>query len=242
MPLVSVLMPVHNHVAYLQQAIKSILVQTHRDIELLVVVDGSTEPVAGIIARASRTDPRLKWWQMDERMGLAVRLNQVLLLAKGDFIARQDSDDWSDPQRIEKQMAAFAEGVGLVGCWGQSVSQNGDPIPDIYMDRDARPKTNGCIRPLLDRGNCLVDPSCVYSRAAVEAVGLFDEACVVGQTYNYNVRVARQFVPRVVPEVLYYRRVHPQQYRRTARADKPSEGWKDFCLRRAAEHPVIRAS
>ena len=101
-PLVSVLLPVFNGEKYLAAAIDSILRQTFRDLELVVIDDGSVDGSAGIISAC--TDPRLVRVRNETNLGVVASLNKGLALARGDLIARMDADDVADLRRIEKQV------------------------------------------------------------------------------------------------------------------------------------------
>jgi len=100
-PRVSVLMTMFNAAAYLQAAIESLLAQSYRDFELIIVDDGSTDESAAVAE--SLTDPRLRLVRNPANRGQNACLNQGLALARGEFVARQDADDLSRPDRLEKQ-------------------------------------------------------------------------------------------------------------------------------------------
>ena len=99
---VSVLMGVYNGERYVRQAIESILNQSWRDFEFVIVNDGSTDATAAILA--SYDDPRLIIVDNETNQGLARSLNIGLKRARGDYIARQDADDMSLPQRLDAQV------------------------------------------------------------------------------------------------------------------------------------------
>jgi len=117
-PLISVVLPVFNGEKYIAESIKSILAQTEKNFELILVEDGSKDQSFSISCQF--TDPRIKIRRQENR-GLAEALNTGCSMAKGEFIARQDQDDISKPQRLEKQisyMLAHPE-CGLLGTWAQ---------------------------------------------------------------------------------------------------------------------------
>ena len=87
---------------YLAAAIDSILRQTYRDLELIVIDDGSVDGSAGIISAC--TDPRLVAIRNETNLGVVAALNRGLAHARGDLVARMDADDVADLQRIEKQV------------------------------------------------------------------------------------------------------------------------------------------
>lgn len=110
-------MPVFNCSPTLKTAVRSIVMQTHTDWELLIIDDSSTDDTLAV-ANAIQ-DPRVRVFS--DRMGnvgLAARLNQGIDLARGHFIARMDGDDVSFPQRLQRQLEFLEQHpkVDLVGC------------------------------------------------------------------------------------------------------------------------------
>jgi glycosyltransferase involved in cell wall biosynthesis len=101
-PKVTVLMPVFNVERYLQEAIESILNQTFSDFEFIIIHDPSTDITAEILQ--SFGDPRIKITNNEKILGLIESLNTGLGIARGEYIARMDSDDISLPERLEKQV------------------------------------------------------------------------------------------------------------------------------------------
>jgi len=107
-PLVSVIMPVYNESPeYLGFAVDSILCQAYDNIEFLIMDDGSDPETAAALYAITRGDERIRLFRQ-KNAGLTVSLNNLIREARGDFIARQDSDDISEPERLQKQVAFFA--------------------------------------------------------------------------------------------------------------------------------------
>lgn len=102
-PLVSIGMSVFNDAGTVELAIRSILNQSYEYWELIIVDDGSSDASAEIIARFK--DQRIVLIADQKNLGLAVRLNQIVAIAKGKYFARMDADDLSFPERLEKQVA-----------------------------------------------------------------------------------------------------------------------------------------
>src|SRR3990170_6306785 len=102
-PEITVLMSVYNGERFLREAIESILNQTYRDFEFLIINDGSTDSSREIIL--SYNDPRIRLIDNELNIGLTRSLNKGLRLARGKYIARQDADDISFRKRLEKQVA-----------------------------------------------------------------------------------------------------------------------------------------
>src|SRR6185437_5833210 len=106
-PLVSVIMSMRNSAATVDAAVRSVLQQTLQDWELIVVDDGSSDQSGAIVARHG--DPRIRLVREATSAGLAARLNQMVALGRGEFIARMDADDICFPDRLSRQVARLRE-------------------------------------------------------------------------------------------------------------------------------------
>lgn len=102
-PVVSVIMSVYNAESYLDKAIKSILNQTYKLLELIIINDGSTDKSLDIIISYLKIDDRIVFINQ-QNMGLTKSLNKAIKISKGAYIARQDADDESKSNRIEQQL------------------------------------------------------------------------------------------------------------------------------------------
>lgn len=113
-PTISVIMPAYNAEATIKESIDSILSQTYRDFELIVINDGSRDDTERIIK--SYKDSRIKLLNNGINRGLIYSLNRGINSATGDLLARMDADDISLPQRFEKQVACFLHNPHLIAC------------------------------------------------------------------------------------------------------------------------------
>ena len=102
--LISVLLPVFNGEKDIEKAIYSILDQSYKHLELLVLDDGSTDSTYQICVRISNEDNRVKLFKNQKNLGLTKSLNILIKESKGKYLARQDSDDLSKETRLEKQL------------------------------------------------------------------------------------------------------------------------------------------
>jgi len=120
-PKVTVLMPVLNGERYLKEAMESILRQTLSDLEFLIVDDGSKDQSVNVIK--SFKDERIRLVINERKLGLSASLNKGIQLAKGEYIARMDSDDISHPNRLAEQIAFMDKhlDIGICGTWIESV-------------------------------------------------------------------------------------------------------------------------
>ncbi len=111
-PRISILMATYNGAAFVRQSISSLLAQTCRDFELIVVDDCSTDATPAILA--SIDDPRLKVFRNERNAGVVASRNRCLALASGEYIAMQDHDDLSRPTRLARQCAFLDRNPGVV--------------------------------------------------------------------------------------------------------------------------------
>ena len=127
-PVISVLLPVFNGCTTLKASLDSVLQQTYRNFEVLVIDDGSADG-SGDLAR-SLGDPRVRVIGNAERHGLAARLNEGIAAAQGHYLARMDADDLAFPDRFAKQVA-FLDAhpdIDLVGCRALVFDNKGEII------------------------------------------------------------------------------------------------------------------
>jgi glycosyltransferase involved in cell wall biosynthesis len=121
----SVLLPVYNAASFLEEAIHSILNQSFKDFELIILNDGSKDHSKEIIF--TFTDPRIKYIENETNLGLIKTLNKGIGICKGKYIIRMDADDICDPKRIEKQIRFLEEhpDIGLCGTWAYVIDNKG---------------------------------------------------------------------------------------------------------------------
>ena len=118
MPKVSVIMPCFNVEKYIGEAIESVLNQTFKDFEFIIINDGSTDDTAEIAKRYAKQDKRINLIDNKENRGFIARLNDCLDIACGEYVAKMDSDDISLPERLQKQVEFLDANpdIGMVGC------------------------------------------------------------------------------------------------------------------------------
>lgn len=216
-PTVSVLLPVHNGEDYLYEAIQSVIGQTFEDFELVVVDDGSTDSSGGI-ARQFK-DRRIRVFnQMNE--GLPAALNRSIRLSRGKYLARQDHDDLSMPNRLKKQVE-FLEARpdhGMVGAWAAIWEGN---ISSARVHR--HPASNLAAKFELLFNNPFVHSSVMIRKTALDTVGLYstDPARQPPEDYELWSRIGRRFAVANIPEILSIYREIPQSFSRFGRNPFP---------------------
>jgi glycosyltransferase involved in cell wall biosynthesis len=135
-PMLSVLMPVFNGERYLRESIESILNQSRRDFEFIIIDDGSTDASAEIIA--SYNDPRIVNETFRDNRGLIAALNRGLQIARGLYVARHDADDVALPQRLQTQVQFLDthSDLVLIGSAYTEIDEAGQPGKRVHLPED----------------------------------------------------------------------------------------------------------
>ncbi len=203
-PRVSVLMSVYNGISYLEDAVSSILGQSFRDFEFIIVNDGSTEPVGDLLRRFK--DPRITIIS-HENMGLTRSLNRGLSLCRGAFVARMDADDISLPQRLERQVIPMEShtNLDLVGCDYDVIDSEGKVCERKVLIQD-----NVYRLWRLMFHNVYGHGTMLIRKSKMIAVGGYDERFTVAQDYELWSRISKLNNTLVIPEVLYQYRLADQ--------------------------------
>ncbi|HET9488121.1 MAG TPA: glycosyltransferase [Chryseosolibacter sp.] len=129
-PRVTILMPVYNARRFLREAIDSILIQSFKPFELLIIDDGSTDDSAAIVS--SYADPRIRLVRNGRNLGITATLNKGISMASCELIARMDADDISHPQRIQKQFGYMKRNpkCALLSTWARVISEDKEFITE----------------------------------------------------------------------------------------------------------------
>lgn len=134
---ITVLMSVYNGVTYLRNAIDSVLTQTISNFEFLIIDDGSSDNSLEIIE--GYDDSRIRVIKNRDNIGLTQSLNKGLKLARGEYIARIDSDDVCLPSRLERQLEFMVQNpqVGVCGSWIIVMKDSGEYVRKFPVSHDA---------------------------------------------------------------------------------------------------------
>lgn len=137
-PIFSVLMPVFNSEQFVADAIKSILKQSFKDFEFLILDDASTDKSFEIIKDFENKDPRIKVFQNEKNLGVVESRNKLINLSKGRYIAWIDSDDIALENRFEKQIKFLEEHseIGMVGAYPVIIDENGRKTGKWWFETD----------------------------------------------------------------------------------------------------------
>lgn len=196
-------MGVYNGLPYLRKSIESVLSQQYENFEFIIIDDASTDNSANVVAKYAEDDERIRLLENQENIGLTASLNRALNEAQGDFVARQDADDLSDPRRFERQVQFLKThpDVAVLGTGARLVDAAGDEIDRRVVLTD--PSLSD-----LQSKNHLIHGSVLARRSVLEDVGGYDEFFRYSQDYDLWLRLAANHDIRNVPDPLYILREH----------------------------------
>lgn len=185
-PVVSVVMPVYNASRYIGQAVQSILDQSFREFELIVVDDGSDDGTAEVVRRLAAADPRVRVLSQSNS-GVSAAANAGIREATGEFVARMDADDVALPDRLALQVAYMQTNPHVVCLGGafEVMDARGRVLTCLYP-----PLTHSRIDSLLMRGHCAItQPTALMRREALERVGGYDSSYVQAEDLDLWLRL-----------------------------------------------------
>lgn len=186
-PKVSIIMPVYNGDKFLRAAIDSILNQSFKEFEFLIIDDGSTDTTKDIIA--SYKDRRIRPIENIENIGLIATLNKGIYLAKGEFVARMDADDVSLPTRLEKQVDFISDhpDIGVLGTGFQLIDSKGEN----YGLPIGFPTDHDFLKWSLNFYSPIVHPSVMMNKAIIREIGGYSSLYVHAEDYDLWIKASK---------------------------------------------------
>ncbi|MCL4338850.1 glycosyltransferase [Patescibacteria group bacterium] len=204
-PLVTVFMPVYNGQRYIRESVESILTQTFKDFELLIVDDASTDKSVRIIE--SFNDTRIRLVKNKKHLGLAKIRQKGVDLAKGKYIAFLDCDDIALPQRLSKHVSYLDshKEVYVAGSWVEIIDEQGKKTGQVWRHAES-PEL---IKAILLFRNCISQSSVLLRKECFNAEHYRADNWPAPD-YDLWIRLAGKFKMINIPAVLTYYRKHPQ--------------------------------
>ena len=209
-PMVSVVLAVRNGEEDLPRAVESILSQTLRELELIIVDDGSEDGTPEYLR--SLTDARVKLIRNERNLGVYPSRNRAQRAARGEFIAVHDHDDLSRPDRLEKQVAFLRERPDYVAVGGQIISHHPERPSEVLGGWP----DDGRVRWQMLFHTPIPHQALMFRRAAAEKLGGYREEHNCAMDYDLECRLAKRSCGIIVSQ----RR--PRPMRRCASA----YGWR----------------
>ena len=202
-PLVSIIIPNYNHAQYIEDAIHSVLRQTYRNVEIIVVDDGSRDHSREVIgAFGDKVRPIFQ-----QNQGLSAARNTGITASRGEFIGALDADDMYEPEFIETLVAALQSRPDADGvyCGYRFVDHLNRPLPQIEA-REVAPEN--LYWALVD-GNFLVPEAMFARKHCYDAVGLFDTSLRALEDLDMWLRIASRFKVIHTTKILTRHRILP---------------------------------
>lgn len=253
-PEITIIIPTYNRAGLISQAIDSVLVQTYKNWELIVVDDASTDTTEKIVKKYIDQDSatgknRIRYIKNETNLGISKTRNHGLREARGKYIAMLDSDDvWLDPEKLAKQVAAFAEfekqasdenhddekpskpkPLGIVGTWVVFIDENNKPIKKIsFAVTDAK------IRRSFLYYNPVVQSSVLFLKQAALDAGGYDENMATMEDHDLWLHIGTRYDVAILPMYATGYRVHSGSITKNRRervaADQMTvfRRWKNF--------------
>lgn len=207
-PAISVLMPVYNGEAHLREAIDSILAQGFVNFEFIIINDGSTDATQDILEEYAKQDTRIIILKNDQNIKISASLNKGLKIARAPLIARMDADDWSYPDRFQRQYDCLLQNpqIALCGSW-VSVYETGD----IWR----YPTSDAQIRVQILFGNPFAHSAVIFRKEILaQLTHWYDESFPPCEDYDLWERFSQlNILFYNMPEILLRYRTHPDKNR-----------------------------
>ena len=208
-PTVSVVIPTYNRSQFIEQAVQSALAQTYRDLEVIVVDDGSTDDTPIRVAALMAGDSRVRYERHPVNRGAQAARNTGIRVAGGEYVALLDSDDEWLPAKLEKQMALFASGnsrLAVVYCGYRQIFASGRPARDRLIPVSTTPYAE-----LLTGYGLGPSSILVMRKDCLEQAGYCDERVRAYQEWDLCIRLAchGEFAYVAEPLVIYHMHAGP---------------------------------
>ncbi|WOE70113.1 glycosyltransferase [Hydrogenimonas thermophila] len=203
-PLVSVIMSVYNDSKFLNESIESILNQSYKNFEFIIVNDGSSDSSLNVINEYAKKDNRIVVIDQKNK-GLTKSLNIAIKKSNGDFIARMDADDISCKNRLKEQVKFLVENkeFALVGTNIIKIDQYGN-----FIEKNKTKYSDSEIRKTFCTRNCIAHGSVMLNRKLLGNILYYDENFKYSQDYRLWTKIARHYKIANLKESLYKLRVH----------------------------------
>jgi glycosyltransferase involved in cell wall biosynthesis len=182
-PLVSVIIPAYNIESYLSQTIESVIHQSYKNIEIIIVNDGSIDTTEEIIQAYAHIDKRIIMINQSNK-GLSAARNAGFKIAQGEYFCIIDADDIMLPEKIATQLT-FLEHNASSDVTYSKVYYFSDSTFDIYTRNLATPDSLQVYKKLLQNGNFISPNSVFFRRSVFDTMGGFDEQLYSSEDFDY---------------------------------------------------------
>lgn len=199
---VSIVLPTYNREKELKNSVQSILNQTYKHFELIIVDDGSTDHTSEVVREFN--DARIKYYLMSENGGQSRARNYGMRKAAYDYIAFQDSDDIWYPEKLEIQMQAFSAASKETGFVYHKYRYDIEGMGEVIVPNEEVPivRKNGMIYEQLLWYNLVGMPTLIIKKECLAKIGYLDETLKSLEDYDFALRLAKHYEGVFVDKVL----------------------------------------
>ena len=210
--LISIVLPVYNGEKYLKESIESIVNQTYKNWELLIVDDCSTDKSADIARKYERADRRIRYYKNEENLRLPRNLNKGFSLTKGDYLTWTSDDNKFKPEALEKMHQALVEDreAQFVFASCRVINDEGKKIEYITVNESSKKKIIG----MNSVGACFM-----YTRKVYETIGEYNPQLLLVEDFDYWQRICAHYKAITINDILYEYRWHDGALTSTMRRD-----------------------
>ena len=206
-PRVSAFVPAYNAARWIGRAIESLLTQTYRDIEIILVDDGSADGTAGIMYAAAACDERVRV-AVREHQGTSAASNHAVGMARGEYIARLDADDIALPDRLARQVAWLDEHPTVAVLGGAMMLIDAGELKQRVLRYVTAPAE---VAKAVLSYSPIAHPTAMMRRSIFQDVGGYRSSFDSAEDYDLWLRVSERADLANLAEVLVYYRGHPDQ-------------------------------
>ncbi len=204
---ISIIMPVYNNSIYLNESIESVLNQTFENFELIIIDDGSIDNTIHILEYYKKLDERVKIFRNQKNIGIAKSLNKGISLSNGKYIARIDSDDTWESDKLKKQINYLKKkpDIVLLGSNAIYINEKGEIIKNknnpIYF-------SDNKIRKNILKYNLFCHSSVIFQKDHVKKLGYYNEKYPNTEDYELWLRIIKSYKAEILPDKLVRYRIH----------------------------------
>lgn len=199
--LISVIVPAFNAGKYIARTLASVAGQTHRNLEIIVVDDGSTDSTSEEVQRFASADPRVVLIRT-ERRGVSHARNVAIARASAEYVAPIDADDLWTPEKLHRQVALLREApveTGVVYCGAAGIDDSDRVVLPVWNDRYA---SGDVLHALIETGLLSCGSTPLIRKRYIEAAGGYDEKLHLAEDWKFYTALAGLCRFAVIPECL----------------------------------------
>ena len=222
--LISIVLPVYNGEKYLRESIDSVLRQTYKRWELIIVDDCSTDSSAEIAKEYTKRDERIYYYRNENNLRLPRNLNRGFKLARGNYLTWTSDDNRFKPTALEKMYYALKSKKDAQFVFASCRVIDGEGKPIEYMMVDDKRKKQIV-------GQNIVGACFMYTRKAYEEVGEYDSEFILVEDYDYWQRIYVKFNAVTINEILYEYRWHAGALTSTLRKEEINKTLEKMLLK-----------